>query len=265
MRELYNLWEKGKSADFAFPEQGLNDFAVEFEGVSFGAPSACEEVDSDYGYESGYEPHSIEDQIESLSWLFPSINFPGKCVIEQSLPASAEGWFIIVLWQSIAETYGEALTSVLHVLKDKFEGLGHGFNDWRDYNLEDRCFSQSKRTARGLEILSSQQGNSSAIIAPAQFGLYHRGRSVHRARQVFAPNEFGLDLVSVLSMLLTHPRRLQRHKDLWISCAGNECANDNFWRVPCLNSFVSDEVGLVMATPTEANPRYGSPSAFLPL
>jgi hypothetical protein len=108
---------------------------------------------------------------------------------------------------------------------------------------------------------------SDLLQVPAQFGIRHRGRSVRRAREIFAVNEFGLGAWEIGCMLLTtHPERLNDYNDLWIDCAGDEFKpsdESEFSRAPVFSfrggkpMFGAGEVGI-------ANDDYGSASAFLP-
>lgn len=60
------------------------------------------------------------------------------------------------------------------------------------------------------------------LIIPAQFGLLHRGKSARRAQATFQRKEFGLGIVAVSAMLLTHPERKEIAGRLWINCIGDE-------------------------------------------
>src|SRR6266446_3147726 len=64
-----------------------------------------EEVKSEYGYLSGYEPKSIVDQIACLHKLFPELGSANVELVNQPLPQNAEGWFAIPRWENIAPTY----------------------------------------------------------------------------------------------------------------------------------------------------------------
>lgn len=72
-----------------------------------------------------------------------------------------------------------------------------------------------------LETISGQQGGGNLLVVPAQFGFLRRGCSHRRAHELFLENEFGLGIVAVVSMLLTHPERIQSRDDLQIHCIGD--------------------------------------------
>jgi hypothetical protein len=54
-------------------------------------------------------------------------------------------------------------------------------------------------------------------VAPAQFGAWRRGKSTV---QHPLDNEFNLDLLSVASMILAHPKRFVHDTDLHANCGG---------------------------------------------
>jgi len=77
------------------------------------------------------------------------------------------------------------------------------------------------RTAHALDLIAETQKGDILIVA-AQLGMRHRGKSVRRAREVFVANEFGLGSLAVGSIVLTHPERLVRWKELDMDCSGDE-------------------------------------------
>lgn len=189
-----------------------------------------EEVESKYGYLSGYcKPESLNEQCNKLRVLFSGLGFCNQNLLAQIekdevvLPRYAEGWFAIPNWMKNPEifgaTYSKALLKVLDTLK---QARGGKFTNYREGQVDEKRLRQSARTQEFWKGLSSAQGNTDILIVPAQFGLRHRGRSVRRAREVFITNEFGLGAFAVGIMLLTHPERLQHYDDLWIDCAGDE-------------------------------------------
>jgi hypothetical protein len=56
--------------------------------------------------------------------------------------------------------------------------------------------------------------------------MRHRGKSVRRARETFASNEFGLGAFAIGCMALVHPERYVRWEELDTDCAGDEFAPD---------------------------------------
>ncbi len=231
--------------------------------LSVGNQFVDEEVESNYGYLSGYKPKGITEQINILRQLFPGIRYADEKLAEQSLPANAEGWFAIPKWQSVAKIYNEAVEKVLELIKQQWKGK---FYNWREGRLGAHLLRQHERTTKKLEALADQQKGYDILVVAAQFGLHHRGRSVRRAREVFTANEFGLGAFEIGCMLLTHPERLQNYGDLWIDCAGNEyapAAAGGFSGAPCFG-FDEGKVRFGAYWFGSAGDGYGSASGFLP-
>ena len=224
---------------------------------------ANEEVESSYGYLSGYNPKGITEQTNILRQLIPGIGFADEKITQQPLPANAEGWFAIPRWQSVAKTYGEAVEKVLDLIRKQRKGK---FYNCRENKLGKQYLRQHERTAKKLETLADQQKGYDILVVAAQFGLRHRGRSVRRAREVFMANEFGLGAFEIGCMILTHPERLQHYDDLWIDCAGDEYApggDGGFSYAPCF-VFRVGEVRFDASGSDGVFSVYGSPSGFLP-
>ena len=99
--------------------------------------------------------------------------------------------------------------------------------------IMDKLKLTSKTQEMWQKIESEQEGD--ILIFPAQFGLWHRGRSVRRAHALFEKHECGLTSFMIGCMLLTHPKRLQSYDDLFIDCAGEEYmgASSDFVSAPC--------------------------------
>ncbi|PIZ00497.1 hypothetical protein COY62_02215 [bacterium (Candidatus Howlettbacteria) CG_4_10_14_0_8_um_filter_40_9] len=226
---------------------------------------AEEEVESSYGYLSGYEkPHGITEQTNRLRELFPGIGFADEKIAEGELPSSAEGWFAIPRWESIAPTYGEAVQKVFDKLR---ETRGGRFHNYREGQLDHGHLRQSKKSVKawGRWATSKQEGHD-ILVFPAQFGFLHRGRSVRRALEVMNSREFGLGAFAIGIMLLTHPERLQHFDDLWIDCAGDEFS---FFAGGCFEiapyfSFRGSKLGFDTSGVGSAGGYCGSASAFVP-
>jgi len=224
---------------------------------------ADEEVESSYGYLSGYKPKGITEQTNILRQLFLDIGYADEKLAEQPLPANTEGWFAIPKWQSVAKTYNKAVQKVLELIKQQRKGK---FCNYREGQLGAKHLRQHERTAKKLEVLADQQKGYDILVVAAQFGLRHRGRSVRRAREVFTANEFGLGAFEIGCMLLTHPERLQHYDDLWIDCAGDEYAPgafDDFSHVPSFG-FYGGRVGFDTRRIDGPHGLCGSVSGFVP-
>lgn len=224
---------------------------------------ADEEVESSYGYMSGYKPKGITEQTNRLRELFPGIGYANEKLAEQVLPENAEGWFAIPRWEKVAPTYGEAVQKVLDMIKQTRNGA---FHNYREGELGQSQLRQSAKSMSVFQKLGDEQKDQDILVVPAQFGLRHRGRSVRRAREVMNANECGLGAFAVGIMLLTHPERLKHYDDLWIDCAGDEFAPDAggvFSRSPC---FVFGDGGVEFGARGvgRACDYYGSASVCLP-
>ncbi len=180
---------------------------------------ADEEVESSYAYPKGYKVKGITEQTNILRQLFPGIGFADEKIAEQPLPTNAEGWFAIPKWQTLAPTYGEAVEKVLAMIASKRK-----FYNYRDGQLGAEYLRQHAKTVKMFQKLGDEQKDFDILVVPAQFGLRHKGRSVRRAREVFAANEFGLGAFAIGIMLLTHPEREVQWEQLHVDCAGDEFA-----------------------------------------
>lgn len=223
-----------------------------------------EEVESSYGYLSGYKPKGITEQTNRLRELFPAIGYADEKLAEGALPPNSEGWFAIPRWEKIAPTYAEAVQKVLDMIKKTRNGK---FYNWREGQIIEARLRQSVKTAAVFQKLGDEQKDHDILVVPAQFGIRHRGRSVRRAREVFASNEFGLGAFAIGIMILTHPERLQHYDDLWIDCAGDEFDDSGsgvrFDRAPCFR-FSDGGVEFGARQVDRASDRFGSASGYSP-
>jgi hypothetical protein len=221
---------------------------------------ANEEVDSNYGYLSGYKPKNITKQIECLKKLFPRIGTADEKIASQPLPKRTEGWFAIPRWQAIAKTYSEATQKVLDLIKNN---RNNRFHNYCDGKIDVRHFRQFNKTARMFQVLGEHQKDKDILIVPCQFGKYYAGCSIRRAREIMDDSEFGLNVFSIGIMLLTHPERLLHRDDVWADCAGDDLSCDGFDRAPCFY-FEGDEVRFDMSDINCYHAYCGSASAQLP-
>ena len=224
-----------------------------------------EEVESSYGYLSGYrKPKSITEQCNILRQIFPGVGFADENLAEGAVPANAEGWFAIPKWQTLAPTYSEAVQKVLDAIKKARNGK---FSNYRDGQINDQRLRQSAKSAAVFQKLGDEQKDHDILVVAAQFGIRHRGRSVRRAREVFSVNEFGLGAFAVGIMILTHAERLQHYDDLWIDCAGDGFddpgAGVRFDHAPSFG-FNGGKVGFGAGWFDGAFDAFGSASAFVP-
>jgi hypothetical protein len=224
---------------------------------------ADEEVESSYGYLSGYKLKGITEQTNHLRELFPGIGYANEKLAEQLLPENAEGWFAIPRWEKVAPTYGEAVQKVLGLIKQTRNGA---FYNYREGELGSNQLRQSAKSVSVFQKLGDEQKDQDILVVPAQFGIRHRGRSVRRAREVMNGNECGLGAFAIGIMILCHPERLMHYDDLWIDCAGDEfapIADGVFSESPCFR-FDDDEVEFDAYGVDDAYGYCGSASVCLP-
>ncbi len=232
---------------------------------------ADEEVESTYGYLSGYtKPKTIAEQVNTFSGLLSgtTIGFADADIARGELPDGEEGHFAIPRWQKIAPTYGEAVQKVLDLLNRPTaieQAYGGRFKNWREGQLGPNNLRQSAKSVSVWEKLGNEQMGD-FLVVPAQFGLRHRGRSVRRAREVMRKEEFGLGAFAVGIMLLTHMDRLQNVDDLWIDCTGDEFHDPQnsdapFDHAPFF-SFYDDELEFDADWSDRSDAHYGSASGW---
>lgn len=238
-----------------------------------------EEVKSNYGYLSGYNPgvQDLDRQIAVLQGLFPGLGGANADYLakvksgEIKLPQTAEKFFAIPnIWNGgvlrlFGNNYCAALQKVLDVLK---QTRNSRFYNCREGQIDEQHLRQSDRAVEFFQKLSEAQGNPDILLVPAQFGKRHAGRSIRRARVVIASTsgEFSLGAFAVGVMLLTHPERLQHLNDLWIDCAGDEAnpgGNGDFSSAPFFR-FVVGGLRFDFRFVDSARAGYGSASGSFP-
>lgn len=230
---------------------------------------ANEEVESSYGYLSGYKkPKEIPHQIKIIHKLFA-----GKWEYfrpnedEIKVHEAAEGQFAIPNWRKNPKIFGSTYSEAVQKILDKLDETRKGaFHNYRKGEIDEKHLRQSAKSEKFWKKLAETQGNPDILLVPAQFGIRHRGRSVRRARVVMGESECGLGAFAGGCMLLTHPERLQNVDDLWIDLSGDEFSPDadrQFSGAPCFR--FSDgglEFDAVVVGFTHG--RYGSGSVFSP-
>ena len=191
---------------------------------------ANEEVRSSYTYPKEYKgPKLIADQIKALAKIFdldPShaIEFAKNL---PALPEGAEGWFAIPSVDALAKKHfpevtdpAEKYCQTVQLVHTKI-AASRSFYNYREGQITPAQLRVHARTAHALDLIAETQKGDILIVA-AQLGMRHRGKSVRRAREVFVANEFGLGSLAVGSIVLTHPERLVRWKELDMDCSGDE-------------------------------------------
>ena len=192
-----------------------------------GAGHADEELPTRFAYPPGYAgARPLAEQAAILGVVFPELR-AGEPAPAGELPAGAEGWFLVPRWEALAPSYNEALEIVLERLKADRGGRFHNFRRGR---LGPESLRQHAQAKAALDRIATAQPGRDLLVVPAQFGRLHAGRSIRRARAMFADNEFGLGALHVAALVLTHPARLD-HPD-WrrqrISAGALECSGDEY-------------------------------------
>lgn len=224
---------------------------------------ADEEVSSSYTYPEGYKLKGVAEQVQALKSLFPELKDAtyDESIATKPLPPNAEGWFAIPRWEKLGSSYGEAVEKVLTTIKSK-----RTFYNYREGQTGPEYLRQHVKTEKAFQKLGDEQKGHDILIVPCQLGMRHRGRSVRRAREVMNAVEFGLGAFTVGCMILTHPEREVKWKQLHMDCAGDEFAPDadgDFSYAP----FFFFSVGKVKFRAywfDGAYGKFGSVSGFLP-
>jgi len=236
---------------------------------------ADEEVESSYGYLSGYDkPCSIENQISILRSHWPNLN-PDKaiCYMREvystlQLPDWIEGSFVWIRPGFFSDKHYEELEEILKAIRKDRKGK---FCNYREGQFNIDNFRQYEHATLALCRIVEQQPESDLLIVPAQFGMHgqstpHITCSVRRVREKFVVSEFGINSKDTGTMILTNENRLQHYDDLWINCAGDEYApdaGDDFSRAPCF-SFGGGKVRFGAGRIDDPDAYYGSVSGFVP-
>ncbi|OHA17076.1 MAG: hypothetical protein A3G52_01560 [Candidatus Taylorbacteria bacterium RIFCSPLOWO2_12_FULL_43_20] len=235
---------------------------------------ADEEVQSNYTYPREYDgPKPIEEQVKALAEI---LNLDSSNALEYAknlpeLPAGAEGWFAIPSSNGLKKLFpqiendADRYCAGVRLVHEKI-AASRKFYNWSDRQITPNRLRVHARTAHALDLVAENQHGDILIVAE-QLGMRHRGRSVRRARECFDSNEFGLGSLAVGSIVLTHPNRLVRWKELDMDCSGDEFddpdADVRFDHAPFF-IFNDGEVGFGTHWYDDAYESYGSVSAFVP-
>lgn len=199
-----------------------------------------EEVESNYGYISGYvKPRGINEQYRILEKNFKVYGLPNMDVIFQPTELPTEGWFLIPKWEAIAKTYTEAVYKVMAKIKRTgSKKVERAVNRTFCLGSPNHIIKETQEKMDAMGKMNVDQGGRNYTVIPAQFGIRHRGRSHRKAKEEhFLSNEFSLGLFEIGIMILTHPERLKRNEDLFIICGG-DCYHSRYkgasMRVPVL-------------------------------
>jgi len=194
--------------------------------------SKIENRKKDGKYPEDYTIKPLDEQIDILAEVAQvspkqALQY-AKEISKKELPEDAEGWFAI-----LSSRGNKKYTSYQDQIKHTHERLSR-FRPIFDFDKETSdselrkylaALELNQRTKKALGIIEKKQ-KGPIIIIPAQFGGKLVGLKCNTAHSVLGNNEFGLDLLSIFSMLITHPRRLDNEYINGINndiiCLGNK-------------------------------------------
>jgi len=183
-------------------------------------------------YPISYEVKKISEQPIFFRNFFPQLKISEEQIAKitnRQFPQCAEGWFAIPKWWKIAATYSEACEKIFTVALKKFgsEKLYTYFGGEKSYKINEKnivsCVKEiteagpfQQQTAMAWQKLEENQKEYDFFIFPAQFGfryrLYEDWLKVSKEeiiKKITNTNEFCLGFFAGLSILLTHPERLE--------------------------------------------------------
>lgn len=224
---------EGEDAQRVNDTAGLADLLAEFiRNARATDKYKNEEVPSNYGYLSGYQPgvQDLDRQITRLQQLFPglgNVNIEFLELVKSGkveLPPNTEKWGVVPNWKKRPDLFGPVYNDGVQKVLDKIKETRNGtFYNYRDGQIDPSRLRQSELSIQFWDKLREMQGDADILIVPFQFGLLYAGNSVRRAIEKFIPaSEFGLGAFAVGCLLLTHEERLRNYDDLWIDCSGDE-------------------------------------------
>ncbi len=234
---------------------------------------AKEVVNSKHTYPNEYKILPIAAQIAIIGETFGLSTDKALEYVKTlpALPEGSEGWFAIPSFTAIAQKHFPAITDpaeqycmAVNYALEKL-AASRSFYNYRAGEIIPKKLQQHARTVSMMEEIQKVQTGAILIIA-GQLGLRHRGKSVRRARETFAANEFGLGALAVISIVLVYPQRLVRWEELDLDCAGDEFSPDgdgSFSEAPHLY-FGGGRAGFDAGDVSEAGDHYGSASGFVP-
>jgi hypothetical protein len=182
-----------------------------------------EGVDSNYEYPPGYTVKSIPDQIsilqKHLGGIITDFSFDEEA-LKIKYPEGYDGQYALINWKAFGISYEDAVNIAIEACACAYD---NNFINRREGALGPDRLRWVERDQKVWELICAKQDNNAIIIVPCQTGLLHRGRSAKEVRLKMddTKKQFGLNLLDVLSIIITHKNRLQSDTDLRISCIGN--------------------------------------------
>lgn len=188
------------------------------------------EVRTDCTYPQTYKgPKPINEQIAAIADTFGLRSAKARAYAKRlpRLPKGAEGWFAVPALKAVTKKYsspgagaGDAYCRAVRCARLKI-GMAHQVASYHDEPIRPGRMRISEQTVRAEGFIAAKQPGDILIIA-AQLGERHRGRSVLRARTLFARNEFGLTSLAASAILMVHPERFAHDNDLSMDCSGED-------------------------------------------
>ena len=202
---------------------------------------ADERVQSNRAYPSEYNgPKPIEVQIKKLAKIF---NLNSKFALQYAKTLSkspkGEGYFAIVRPGALSSVYSQAVQVAL----DELKKARPNFCNYREGQIDEQHVRLSEATGKNYEKFSQEQKGDIWIIS-AQLGSAYKGQSSRCVIEEFISDEFSLDAIAGISIVLVHSERLTRYDELDMWLPGTQFsygADGVFSRVAVL-CFDDDEV-----------------------
>lgn len=223
---------------------------------------------------------SINTQIRNLAEIFDLDPRPALAFAKElpALPEGAEGWFVRPATEALKRNYFPQVNDpdkmhcrgievVLSKIQEHRE-LQNQFHNRLERVITTKQLRILPRTVDFLSRIARVQKGDIHIIA-AQLGRLYCDEKVSTARSSFLKNEFGLDSITVGSIILTNPRRFINTNDLYVFCAGEESVYlTQFKHCPSFDQFrFKSGIGYVRYSDGSIHYKssfYGAASGFTP-
>ena len=200
--------------------------------------------------------NTIRTQIKNLAEIFDLDPRPARAFAMElpDIPDGAEAWVARPAIEALQRNYFPQINDpdkmhcrgielVLSKIQEHRE-LHNQFHSRLERVIKPNQLRIHSRTVPFLDQIAQAQKGDIQIIA-VQLGRLYCEESVSDARLSFFENEFGLDSITVGSVILTHPRRFINMDDRYVFCAGEECCGEHieFKNCPSFDQFLSRSGG----------------------
>ena len=231
---------------------------------------------------------SLQSDLRKVKEKFPITDGPNADYLDSiisgkvSLPNGAERFVPIINWehptfdnffdfqwhgdfrqQYKKEHYFKAVFKAMQMYEWRLQGRFQNELQGQMY------FERSQRSIDFWEQLKVSQGNPEILIVPIQFGALHQDFIVDET--IFSENECGLDLFSVLIIMITTGYHVGSSDTLAIVCSENKCKCTavNSYYVRFIDAFGASQLDVntyIEAVFQSVKPQHakgGIPSGFL--